>query len=389
MSEYQYYEFLALDRRLNNEEMREIRSVSSRAEITPTSFVNEYNYGDFKGDEYEFLEHFFDVHVYVANWGTHRFMLRIPKALLTAKEAKPYCGEYGFTVREAGDSLILDFTSNDDEGGDWEEGGGWMASLAPVRGELMRGDRRTLYFGWLLRVQEGEVDEDATEPPVPAGLGKLSAPLTRLAEFLRIDEDLLAVAAERSGAEPARDEGVAVWITALPVEEKDQLLLEAIEGGDLDLGSKLLARYRASRRGKGNESARAGEAGRAVGELLEAADRVREQREREEAEHKAAERARKQAAAAKARAKYLDELATRQEATWKRAEALIEEKKAKAYAEAVSLLIDLRDVAERGKATARFRAQLAKLLGRYTTRRALLDRVTRSGLIDSLPGRGR
>ena len=80
MSEYQYYEFLALDRRLGEKEMREIRAVSSRAEITPTSFVNVYNYGDFKGDELEFLERYFDLHVYVANWGMHRFMVRLPKA---------------------------------------------------------------------------------------------------------------------------------------------------------------------------------------------------------------------------------------------------------------------------------------------------------------------
>src|SRR5438105_487371 len=119
MSEYQYYEFLALDRRLGEKEMKEIRAISSRAEITPTSFVNEYNYGDFKGDEYEFLKRYFDTHVYVANWGTHRFMLRAPKALLAAEEVKPYCGKHEFSVREAGELLILDFTSNDEEGGDW------------------------------------------------------------------------------------------------------------------------------------------------------------------------------------------------------------------------------------------------------------------------------
>src|SRR4051812_27506567 len=212
MSEYQYYEFLALDRGPGEKEMREIRAVSSRAEISSTSFVNEYNYGDFKGDEYEFLKRYFDAHVYVANWGSHRFMLRAPKELLTAEEVRPYCGKYDFSFREAGESLILDFTSNDEGGGDWEDGGGWMASLAPVRAELLRGDRRALYLGWLLRVQSDEVDEDATEPPVPPGLAKLSAPLARLAEFLRIDEDLLAAAAERSAAEPARDEGLAEWV---------------------------------------------------------------------------------------------------------------------------------------------------------------------------------
>lgn len=388
MSEYQYYEFLALDRRLGEKEMKELRSVSSRADITPTGFAVEYNWGDFKGDEYEFLRRYFDAHVYVANWGTHRFMLRAPKALLAAGEVKPYCGKYGFSYREAGASLILDFTSDDEEGGRWEEGGGWMAALSPVRAELLRGDRRALYLGWLLRVQGEEADENATEPPVPPGLGKLSAPLARLAEFLRIDEDLIGAAAGRSGAAPARDEGLAEWVAALPAAEKDRLLLEAIEGGEAEIGSKLLARFRAARKGKGDRSTRAGDAGRTVGELLEAAERHREEREREEARRDAKARARRQAAEAKARAKYLDELATRQESAWERAEDLIEEKKAKAYDEAVSLLVDLGDVAERANAAAGFSARLAKLLGRYSSRRALLDRVTRAGLMPSRPDGG-
>ena len=49
MSEYQYYEFRAVDRPLDDRQMREQRAVSSRAVITPTSFTNEYNWGDFKG----------------------------------------------------------------------------------------------------------------------------------------------------------------------------------------------------------------------------------------------------------------------------------------------------------------------------------------------------
>jgi hypothetical protein len=181
----------------------------------------------------------------------------------------------------------------------------------------------------------------------------------------------------------ARDEGLAEWVASLPVEEKDRFLLEAIEGSEEDLGSKLLTRYGASRKEKRGKPTRAGKAGRTVSELLEAADRHREEREREEAQRRAAERARKQAAAAKARAKYLDDLATRQEAAWKRAEALIEEKKAKAYDEAVSLLVDLRDVAKRANAAGIFSARLATLFGRYPNRRALLERATRSGLIQS------
>lgn len=50
MSEYQCYEVVALERPLTAKQMAELCNVSTRAEITPTGFWNEYHYGDFKGD---------------------------------------------------------------------------------------------------------------------------------------------------------------------------------------------------------------------------------------------------------------------------------------------------------------------------------------------------
>jgi len=50
MSEYQYFEFQAIDHPLTEEQMTELRRYSSRAAITPTSFEVEYNWGDFKGN---------------------------------------------------------------------------------------------------------------------------------------------------------------------------------------------------------------------------------------------------------------------------------------------------------------------------------------------------
>ena len=52
MSEYQYYEFQAIDRPLTKKERLELRAVSTRAEITPARFVNFYTWGDFKGDPF-------------------------------------------------------------------------------------------------------------------------------------------------------------------------------------------------------------------------------------------------------------------------------------------------------------------------------------------------
>ena len=88
MSEYQYYEFLSIDRPLNENEMAELRALSTRATITPVSFTNEYNWGDFKGDPDELMQRYFDAHVYVANWMTAIFMVRLPIEALTRETAK-------------------------------------------------------------------------------------------------------------------------------------------------------------------------------------------------------------------------------------------------------------------------------------------------------------
>jgi len=56
MSEYQYYEFLAIDQPLSEKEQAEVGSYSSRAEVSPTRAVFTYNYGDFRGDPRKILQ---------------------------------------------------------------------------------------------------------------------------------------------------------------------------------------------------------------------------------------------------------------------------------------------------------------------------------------------
>ena len=58
MSEYQYYEFQAVDRPLTQEQMSELRAYSSRAQITPSSFVNVYHWGSFKGNPEKWMHPF-------------------------------------------------------------------------------------------------------------------------------------------------------------------------------------------------------------------------------------------------------------------------------------------------------------------------------------------
>ena len=250
MSEYQYYEFQAIDRPLTSRQMGELRKLSTRAEITPTSFTNEYHWGDFRGNPRRMMEQYFDAFFYYANWGTHWFMLRLPKKLVDVKAIKQYGADDHLDVWTKGDFVLLDFQS-EDESGEWygDEGESGLASLIPLRADLLNGDLRALYLGWLAAAQDGVLEADDVEPPVPPGLQRLSASLKSLAEFLRIDDKLLKAAAKAGPAEaasqPAKKE-LARWIAKLPVTEKNKILLQLAEGNDPHLSMDLLRRFRES-----------------------------------------------------------------------------------------------------------------------------------------------
>jgi hypothetical protein len=68
MSEFQYYEFRAVDWPLTDAEKARLRRISSRGEIAANSFTNTYSYGDSKGDPLELMQEMFDAHAYLANW---------------------------------------------------------------------------------------------------------------------------------------------------------------------------------------------------------------------------------------------------------------------------------------------------------------------------------
>ena len=382
MSEYQYYEFRAIDRPLDRKQMGELRALSTRAEITPTSFTNTYHWGDFKGDPATLMDRYFDAFVYVANWGTHQLMLRIPRRFVDVEAARGYCDGEVVSLTARKEHVVLDFSSQDEEGDEWTEGEHWMPSLVSIRDELMRGDLRALYLGWLASFPErGWVDEDAdddeVEPPVPPGLAKLSAPLRALADFLRVDDDLLEVAAAASTGEPAavpsRAEMVR-WVETLPVAEKDAYLVRFVaEEGDVALRAELSKRFREATAPRGQGRARA--AGRrTVAQLLAARDALAEEKSRKAAEKAARERARRDREQAEARAKDLDELARREPATWREIEQLIATKRPKDYDRAIALLVDLRDLAERSGRTEEAARRIRELRERHTNKPSLLKR---------------
>ena len=250
MSEYQYYEFQALDRILTKTEQSYIESLSSRVELSPTKAAFTYSYGDFRGNPQDLLEKCFDVMLYMANWGTRQLLFRLPKKLVDATLIKQYCVDDCISVSNTSNYLILDININDEEYQDWIEGEGWLSNLASLRDELLQGDCRVLYLAWLkakTRVCDdyelSEDESDVLEPPVPANLQKLSDSLQSFVEFFKVDNDLITVAAKASNTTQAEFTSLEALIPTLPEAERNEFLVKVLKNEPL-IGVQLAKRLK-------------------------------------------------------------------------------------------------------------------------------------------------
>src|SRR4029079_10758156 len=110
----------------------ESRPISTRAEITPTRFCNEYHYGNLKADPAKLTARYFDAHLYFANWGTHRLMLRIPKARADLKALTPYFfGRHAARLISVAEHVLLDLVSDTEEPEYDEQSRASLAALSP------------------------------------------------------------------------------------------------------------------------------------------------------------------------------------------------------------------------------------------------------------------
>lgn len=379
MSEYQYYEFQAIDRPLTAQEQGTLRKYSSRAAITSSRFAVDYSWGDFKGDAAEWMEKYFDAFLHLANWGTHELMLRLPRSVLPLETARRYCAGDFASARAKGDRLVLALRSDDEEGGEWiDEGHDTLAPLLPIRGELASGDLRALYLAWLGCAQVGELEDGDVEPPCPPGLRQLSPALEAFADFLRIDHDLIEVAATASPElAPTDDAALEAWVAALPEAEKTSCLVRLVGGAETHLRGELLRRFRETR---ASETPATGARARTVGELLKAAEARAEERRRQQDERTALEKARREREAAEARERHLTALSKREREAWRELDALIATKQSKKYDEAIVLLRDLRDVCTRAGRQAEAATRIARLREEHAKKPSFIERIRKAGL---------
>ncbi|MEG4577749.1 hypothetical protein QUA56_34565 [Microcoleus sp. N3A4] len=386
MSEYQYYEFQSVDRRLTQSEQEALSQLSSRAQISSSRAIFVYSYGDLPGQEKQLLIKYFDAMFYIANWGSLQLMFRFPKGLIDIELMQKYCVEDIVEVSEINNFVILEISINEEEGFDgWIEGEGNLSSLIGLRQEILQGDYRLLYLAWLKGItyldelddeDEDERDDDdenddanddreGLEPPVPPNFGKLSSWLQAFIDIFEVDEHLLKAAISASVTKDSIPESsIKEAIKKLERSEVDTFLLRLLKEESnlsIELGKKLSEIIEVRQEENPGK--------RTISQLLASAKKEEKKEEyRIEQEAKAA------------RIRELEALAKRETAAWEDIDALIQKGTSKSYDEVVPLLLKLRDLADYQKQQIKFLTRLQQLHNKYSSRSGLKRRLLKANL---------
>ena len=119
---------------------------------------------------------------------------------------------------------------------------------------------------------------------------------------------------------------------------------------------------------------------RSVKDLLEGADAYAAERRRKSAEQKAKAQARVKREKAIAREEYLNDLAKREDKIWRAVETLIRTKSPSDYDEAVSLLVDLRDISRKENKEENFEEKFRRVYEQHRRKSSLMRRLKKAGL---------
>lgn len=258
-----------------------------------------------------------------------------------------------------------------------DDGSGWMQRLLPLRDELLRGDLRPLYLGWLAGV--GALPGDEAEPEVPAGLSVLSPAQQALAEFLEIDPDMLAAAAAGSAPMPQTTEGddgrLDVWLETWPREAMLDVLKLLAQGRGQEAESHVRGRHAAWLKAQ-RLPAEPGARRRRVAELNELAESLALVRQ----EHEAQERAKEAAERRREREEELQRLMAEVDQRWEAIDAQARRGTALGYEYVVRALTDLAEAYTLTSTPQEFERALRRFLVPHAKRGALLRRLTAAGL---------
>lgn len=329
MSEYQYYEFRTDGRTLDETACKELRQLSSRAIVTSTQAIYTYSYSNFRYDCKEILVNYFDIMLYLSNFGTRQLMVRLPIDLIEPSEINFYCVPEVISYFIHGDSLILDFCIFHEEDSQWIEGDGILDDLLPIRHELINGDFRALYLAWLAAAQFYCLDDNDVEPPIPNNLTNLSPSLNALISYFELSEDLVQAAAVSSQSMTTSDDELEKLITKLSDVEKNAYLMDLLKNKP-HLNLKLKRKLHGFKPSYEKECF-SGQ--RTVAHLKNLAEQITNLREEkiEKVQHAA-------------RIKELQLLAKKEPRIWQQIDNAIQLRTSRSYDTAAKLLSDLKDL---------------------------------------------
>ncbi len=200
MSEFQYYEFRKLDGIITTDEIKKIEQLSSKAIVVGNVATFTYHFGDFKHDRKKILLEYFDIMLYVANWGMKDLMFKISIHLVDMDRIGVYENDRAVEIEYTSEYAIVTLIFHEED--DWKsidecDLSYVLTSMIGLRKALITRDYRALHMAWLKAY--GEVDDPAlADLPVPDNLADLTSELEAFAEFFELDRDVLLIAASRS-----------------------------------------------------------------------------------------------------------------------------------------------------------------------------------------------
>jgi hypothetical protein len=372
VSEYQSYEFVAVEGPISDEGMQYAQKCSSRAEVSRFRWHNVYHFGDFHGSVDTLLK-YYDAHFYIANWGTVRLGLAFASGSLALEAIEPYHRggeryEDTLSVHKSDDRLIVWWERNEEGGWGSADGGGPLDTLIGIREELLRGDYRALFLGWLADFEPDEwmdaQDGAVVLPPIPSGLDRLSAALAALIKHFPVDADALTVAAELSQGNPPNRVPIATVLERLPASEM-RALLERVAAGE---GSRVMSELnRLTNPAPPHRDVPALSCTAFAAKVVE----LRTARRRREAKAAAAKRKVEE----DARRQRLVSVMQQADAIWASLDPLMDQKIAAAYDQVAAQLQELHDAHEQAGEEASFRQKLAAFRERYARRSGMLRRI--------------
>ncbi|MBK1880246.1 hypothetical protein [Pelagicoccus mobilis] len=379
MSEYQCYQFDAINRALSTTQRKAVGKLSSHISVGHSSAVVEYHYSSFKHDPIKVLRQYFDLFTYESNWGTQRLAFRFDKAAINLETIATYEIGQSIQIIETDDQVIIDcyFEENWDTDAryDYYDDCPYTGSrFTDFYEELLEDDLRSLHILWLKAAEA--YDELENEPSIPAGLAQLDDTHLDLVNFIGLDHDLLYTAQSLSKPkrkrESSQSDELEALLPKLTAQEAQHLLRNLLKKNPQSARAELVTELRRKTKKQKRTEHHPLTATPPFSQLQKQAQSAKAERERlAELERQKQERL------------YFAKLQSNRALMWAKAAEFIERKKTKYYEYAIHTLNALKQLATHENNIETYYERANQLASNYPTLTGLQQRLAIADVISN------